>query len=226
MANLILPDPRMEMPELLEPGRKPIGPVEVDWSHSLAKSLAQCWLFNSMRDLVHGDELTLYNDAWLGPNGLEIPSSTAGASSTNRLVDNGCIFAVAKGPDGLGYYLYDTNSARDLLILAGNGVGNMYLYSSNTSASPVLPQFMLTDERVTHGVNYGVNEYFYKGKLYRNFSDIASVGGASTMYYGTRYTLASSLIGYIECFYVFDRNLTAEEHASLSRNPYQFLIPA
>jgi len=27
MANLILPDPRMEMPELFEPGRKPIGHV-------------------------------------------------------------------------------------------------------------------------------------------------------------------------------------------------------
>jgi len=53
MANLILPDPRMEMPELLEPGRKPIGPVEVDRSNKMGRSIYGYTLFRN--NLLHVD---------------------------------------------------------------------------------------------------------------------------------------------------------------------------
>ena len=46
MGKLWLPDPRMEMPELLEPGRKPIGPVGIDWAHHLTRGLRNFYLFN------------------------------------------------------------------------------------------------------------------------------------------------------------------------------------
>jgi len=66
MANLILPDPRIEMPELLEPGRKPVGPVEIDWSHPLTRGLAMFYLLGSghTRNLVNdtGDEFASYSD--------------------------------------------------------------------------------------------------------------------------------------------------------------------
>lgn len=39
-----LPDARFDMPELLTPGRKPIGPVKIDWSHPIANQLHQCYL--------------------------------------------------------------------------------------------------------------------------------------------------------------------------------------
>ena len=37
------PDPRMGMPELLVPGRKPVGEVEIDWSHPLSRGLKYCF---------------------------------------------------------------------------------------------------------------------------------------------------------------------------------------
>jgi hypothetical protein len=55
MADLILPDPRMEMPELFEPGRKPVWPVVIDWRHPLAKGLESFYLCDSegiMRDVT------------------------------------------------------------------------------------------------------------------------------------------------------------------------------
>jgi hypothetical protein len=39
MAGFFIPDPRFEMPELLIPGRKPIGPVVIDWDKSLTRGL-------------------------------------------------------------------------------------------------------------------------------------------------------------------------------------------
>ena len=49
-----IPDPRFESPELLEPGRKPIGNVVINWNHSLTRGLIACGIFNQTKwvDLV------------------------------------------------------------------------------------------------------------------------------------------------------------------------------
>jgi len=39
-----IPDPKLLMPELLIPGRKPVGNVRIDWNHPLSKGLYFCWV--------------------------------------------------------------------------------------------------------------------------------------------------------------------------------------
>ena len=45
MAGFFIPDPRFEMPSLLEPGRKPVGPVEIDRS-GVGSHVVSAILFN------------------------------------------------------------------------------------------------------------------------------------------------------------------------------------
>lgn len=49
MTDLILPDPRLESPELFIPGKKPIGPVKINWNHLFTKELKVCVLFNGLK---------------------------------------------------------------------------------------------------------------------------------------------------------------------------------
>lgn len=60
----VIPDPRFEMPELFEPGRKPVGPVVIDWSHPLAKKLETFLYFRdgNVVDLVSGRVATKVNN--------------------------------------------------------------------------------------------------------------------------------------------------------------------
>jgi len=63
------------MPELLIPGKKPTGPVTIDWSSPLARGLVANWLFNDrsniVRDLANGPagNLDVTGLEWK-PNGL------------------------------------------------------------------------------------------------------------------------------------------------------------
>ena len=62
--SYVIPDPRFEMPELFEPGRKPIGAVEIDTDYSLAPTYA--FLMRVMKDEISGrfpEDYTLYNSA-------------------------------------------------------------------------------------------------------------------------------------------------------------------
>jgi len=59
---LFVPDNRLEAPELLIPGKKPIGPVEIDQGHSLAPDfclLPQQIEQGILRDRVTGEYLTV-----------------------------------------------------------------------------------------------------------------------------------------------------------------------
>lgn len=40
--SYIIPDPRWEAPQLLIPGKKPTGPVVIDWEHELVNGLKVC----------------------------------------------------------------------------------------------------------------------------------------------------------------------------------------
>jgi hypothetical protein len=57
--SYFIPDPRWEMPELLFPGRKPSGEVEINWDDPINKDLRAYYMGDgigrSMRDLVSPD---------------------------------------------------------------------------------------------------------------------------------------------------------------------------
>lgn len=95
-----LPDSRLEMPELLEPGRKPVGNVQIDWSHPLTVGLKICHVFGQDgHDLCGGPPMVI-QDASAGAllalhdgKGLRLEASWGGgddnyATSTNPIRGN------------------------------------------------------------------------------------------------------------------------------------------
>ncbi len=51
MTQFFVPPKHVRAPELLIPGRKPVGPVEVDWTHPLARGLVALECFNDFDPL-------------------------------------------------------------------------------------------------------------------------------------------------------------------------------
>ena len=62
--TLIVDEVMLREPNLLVPGKKPVGPVKIDWNHILSKDLAAYWLFQSghPRDMVGNNHGTYYAD--------------------------------------------------------------------------------------------------------------------------------------------------------------------
>tara|TARA_R110000851_G_scaffold120039_1_gene248162 strand:+ start:69 stop:809 length:741 start_codon:yes stop_codon:yes gene_type:complete len=80
MAGFFIPDPRWEMPELLIPGRKPVGPVEIDWTSKLITKYKpyHIWVFNDYGavDLVTAKETFYFKGATLnGKDGAHVEGS-------------------------------------------------------------------------------------------------------------------------------------------------------
>ena len=53
---------RVLTPELWEPGKKPTGPMEIDWDNDLTRELMRYWLLDdqgSLKDLVVGEKINL-----------------------------------------------------------------------------------------------------------------------------------------------------------------------
>ena len=52
----LIPNPNSELlrePNLLIPGKKPIGPVKIDWGHPLAPNCVAAYTFNSQVNIVN-----------------------------------------------------------------------------------------------------------------------------------------------------------------------------
>jgi len=106
---LILPDPRFEMPELFIPGKKPVGKVEIDWTHPLARGL----IFFNMPgagphqyydltggavtglnpnllagDVVAHDNTSLFGNGFSGSGGEFTPSNGAHSTTGFHTADN------------------------------------------------------------------------------------------------------------------------------------------
>jgi hypothetical protein len=61
-TDVNLPDPRWEAPELLYPGRKPVGNVVIDWNHPLARGLVGYWLGGDLQNYADGSLGTIVGD--------------------------------------------------------------------------------------------------------------------------------------------------------------------
>ena len=75
-AKVLIPNPNSELirePNLLVPGRKPVGAVKVDWSNPATEEMRLCYLFNQGSNTVRnvglfqGGNLTATNNADIRP---------------------------------------------------------------------------------------------------------------------------------------------------------------
>jgi hypothetical protein len=255
MADLILPDPRMEMPELFEPGRKPVGSVVIDREHWAGKHCIRAFVPQaSAHDLIDGP--------MTGTIGASI-----GVKNTGR---GGNPVALFDGTPGNKFvFANPIDPATELTVLmrvrretgSTSRDGGLYSEMDNTNwvtngvsvnfranySSGLLwavgNKFSITENNtVPLGEWFDVSltwvagteqNIFYNG-IQQTFIG-ASTGPSASFSKSTRaarvgaYFDESSqrtLTGDVEYIYIFDKLFNADQRAILSRNPYQFLIPA
>mgnify|MGYP003646274678 CR=1 FL=1 len=118
MAGFFIPDPRFEMPSLLEPGRKPIGPVEIDFNHPLSRGLLTALYYRdgNVTDLVTGRVMQEINSPSSGVYHPHIGSATeTNGSSSYYLLTGLALKTISYGLSGmsLAYSFFSNASQSD-----------------------------------------------------------------------------------------------------------------
>lgn len=236
MASLVLPDPRMEMPELLTPGQKPVGNVVVDWSHPLARGLTSCNLMQPMRDIVSGSAVSATNitprsvvAGGMGvqclPGTAKIPIYPASFSAysfvvvgTYNVASTHTIFGTRSSLGNAGAQWRVSSAGKIELIKQ-----SVAAIAQPSHSAIGLNQVFTFGGTMVDGVSYAM---YLNGKLLASGSPVSCTieeaylawrtDNAGERWRGTA-LFQATYIGAI---------LGAGQMQSLTANPYQFLIPA
>jgi len=250
---MYIPDPRWEEPNLLIPGKKPVGPVKIDWTHALGKGLAFGQLYGAGEpELVTGEHLGSL-------------AGTASLGGDSVVVEGGNGWINLGSPEGLKtsnssswtfgiVFLCTSSSFSTLIGRSVSTAGNRYLriapFVSATQTQWLQGAGVWGDRRFA--VNPEVNEIQvgcfsseYKmgvldktRALYSNgeyveliadFADWASQPEppSGEWQLGTEESGGvGAFRGKLYALFKWERALTKSEMEYFVRNPYQFLIPA
>ena len=141
MAGFFIPDPRFEMPSLLELGRKPVGPVDIDQNNDLSKKLTGCYLVQS----------SLKNSV---PNGVDLVSGgTPYFKKGGTIIDSNGTYFRLNGVD-LTSGIHDTYTITIVYSATSLPVGSFpRLWEMNGNGST---SFFRNNSDTSYGIN-GVN---------------------------------------------------------------------
>jgi len=241
----LIPNPNSEFlrePNLLIPGKKPVGSVKIDWGNPLAPR-DLCLLFrSSVEELVHGDVLTTGNQLNLISNQIQSGEQVTYFDGNNNTpyytlphpVDHhvagdiwsitwrGWKFASAHSNDGVFIGVQGTTNHRlwmrddqfTIRAVAGN-IGITTDWGNWTIPGWYTVVFTSSGCLLyKDGVLFDSNE---------TSNEIASVQLANV---AAPNDTAYSMNGYLSAVYVNDFGLSSQQIADLHNDPYQFLIPA
>jgi hypothetical protein len=240
MAGFFIPDPRFEMPSLLEPGRKPVGPVEIDWSHPLAVGLVGYYLLNSrvIVNLVNGKNFPLTN-AVLSANTIDFTGTTGGLDidvytddifpagtyiTSGHAYDastNWC-FYIEAGIGGDGLRLAELDSAGRIFIATNNqdwAGSYISLGAEDQHADNRLIAFRWDTLSNLRTVNTPFSSHVDSAT---SLSDPAS---NYQLRIGARATYGDLPAGKIYFSAIYNRYISDVEEKSFRANPQQMLIP-
>ena len=252
--TLIVDEVMLREPNLLVPRKKPVGPVKIDWSHSLANGLKFC-----VAPTTSAFELTEYNppvvsgDMFIGvgEGGLCYTGSNSANSDYYSYQANGLrhdyvdlsIFSVMKSTASFENYStivsrnYDGSTVPFVFNLKENvtSIGGFSWYNGGWDNLRSTAWEALAGDSKIHSLAGTYKASPKSRKLYIDgvfdTSDVPSIalptGNTLPIDVGN-YIFAGDnrFYGDIYCVYIFNRNLSSSEVASLSADPYQFLIPA
>lgn len=256
MAGLWLPDPRIEMPELFELGRKPVGNVKIDWSHRLASDLVACFIPSTENmELVSGHICNSNSGThMLNPKITSICSEASYISG--EFLSTG--MAVDEFTDQItmvsGYY-WDgvTQSEEASFIRQALSSGYYALELFHTTVGSVRALLKTdgasgwTTSNDVNLPNQQSNTYQSCGAVYKNgenlkvfingkleatktvsgtFNPGSSDRAESLKFNGGEHLGNRPISGGVFYAYVYKTAKTDLDIASLHANPYQFLIPA
>lgn len=223
-------DPRIEMPELFQPNRKPIGDVVIDRSNVIGKKVISCVLNQRNFDgtysygaVSRGNQVFSFNGT---DEGFVIQNNPPVRKSYSVYVRCKSPAAPISEIDNWTY-LIETGSGNITWNHATSGNEGMCAYHDGAQVNFI--QYNTLTANVWHSLGYTVNKGL---TAYQEGVAIGSTGTLDAT--KTQAGLDSSIAqwdanyfweGEIEIALIL-QPLTAGEHALLHANPYQIFIPA
>lgn len=241
---LWLPDPRLERPEMLFPGRKPTGPVEITWINTITRGLKTALVLQDnsyrslIRDPIYPNGWGLYSGATRVRDGVECAADNACLRSVDapdiRIVrERGTSlmqyrYSAAAAEPQYMYFFYNYQYIRGSFYLGGTeNSGTWHLNgTANGGSLPDIPAGQVNEEYViAYDWDWGISKAFSGWVNGESITDTAgSVPSADYYCVGGRDdSTARFSNGVVKTFFQWDRNLTSAEHKSMALNPYQFL---
>ena len=251
--DIVLPDSRIEMPELFIPGRKPTGQVVIDWSHPLARGLELGAIDGT--EIVKNRPTNFATPVVpVGGEMTQISGASPGYNSSSFKLINDVLFGT--GDASLYFRVY----VRDASFYSGNTTHSggwveqfggafgarvsLAYYGPTTVALYCSRRFSATGPSDL-GVNQPNKIYSYvwtisgggTHSLYRSdkAAPIVDAGSYGT-YSNDDMTAGGSYPDYyyrlndddseMNSFFVWRRTLSQSESRIILKDPYQFLIPA
>ena len=250
-----IPNPCSEFlrePNLLIPGKKPVGAVRIDWGHPLANRLTGCWLFRdtfldevSQKALVDWPScsytlppfITTSKGRAIHINDWDvIPSiDTAEILSTG---DNWTLAIVAR-PDekaGITHLVGMKGGAEPLLRTSWGSNGFLDVNINSRDLTDTTPDVT----GAWHSMSFSADVTGSRSVVYYDKELVdEQLTPVTSSLSDNRLQIGSSVIDWDTCsatwyqfdakvssLMVWDRTLTDGEHLEIHNDPYQLLIPA
>ena len=246
MGQIILP--KSLHPDFATPGKKPIGPVEIDWSNPLSKGLKFVVLFRDgvAREAISGvfpgvtgdPEIKVLNRGWGATfDGNDVFSYSAISGITSPLSE---AFDLASGFT-YGFCLAFTTTGNTVIAEKGTGrqgpqtlSGRVHWKSAGSSGNAsnssivndgIPHNFTLSAKTVGANVRHII---CLDGSLDIDEEKIYSADPVTSdpFVIGARNGGAFGFPGDLYYWFVWDRELSVAEGISHTANPYQILKPA
>lgn len=237
------PEPRLSMPELLIPGRKPVGDVEIDWTHPLSEGLVLCDISRRRRplNLANGKTAAYVKGSYTSGIGEFIADYNNGDRLRHAVDIPSDEFTLIVSADVAAWPqwrdIVSVEFAYDNLIVLENsdsGFITPKIYAINSTATQITNAATISQTDAVSGVFVYVNsatrnisELYFNGSLIGSSTGYSSEGRISSIEFFNRhndaYSRASS--GILTRTLVYSKALSAAEIKQLHENPYQFLKP-
>lgn len=253
--SYFIPDPRWEIPELLIPGRKPIGEVEIDWNNRLTKDLKAYGL--GTYDILNKKILSYYTDSadpiadYLRFNDdarneaivVDSLGNDWGSGSTAITMATNCRFIGSSDSDEdtvMGQWSNcqggTTNNAKRLMLRYHSDEPAIYVVGYDTQS-----RIYNISQDLDDGAFHTIAAMFRNGDLKLNVDGVTDSGGTACsallssshskfpeVMGGHNATGTSQTDGArfdVKWWGFWDRGLSDDELLRLHLDPYQFLIP-
>ena len=239
----------MREPNLWVPGKKPIGPVKIDWSHSLSANLINFWLFTPNN---RSYDLTMQYPTTSPLPDIGIvqaePAASFTASTTDDEFDVSGVIDTSSGftvlmrmniPDFASgnYYIfhgYGTDSATDKLSFLGYSndfifwdYGQSVTGSGRANVSYLDYYGKWTDVGLVSSGSANTRQaIFLNGaQVTQQFGSDAPSGDVNNLTIGSLPAGEEGVDGSISYIMFFNKMFTADNIIEIQRDPYQFLVP-
>ncbi len=248
---IIVPDPRWEEPNLLMPGKRPIGLVRIDWSNPLTDKMTIGYVGNTRHSLSDPPtSFTFFGDAKVENNYIVNPATGTSRVETERYSPSSLpcwgIFVGSVASNAVTTNLFQSSATTDYSGVAGQTTG-AGLFSIRLGDGSGVTSFdrksftvgtTATNSKV-FTVAFAIDSLtqgriFMDGKeetvsVSGTASSYSSGGASSTGLISAGYSSGTNTPGNctVHALFIFNKiGPPSSVLMMLSLEPYQFLIPA